>query len=279
MKRICLSLAGLTASVALLFGAATAHAAGELDAIAKRGELRIGYVPSPPGTAKDPVSGEVKGFYVEAARALAEQMGVKPVFIETTWGNFVAGLQSNQFDMSIAATFATVKRAMAVDFTRPILYLGSVGVVKSSETRFTTLADLDKPEIKIAVVQGTAAEDFVRKTIPKAKLVSMGGGNLTAGFLEVAAGRADASFEDSFTASRFVEQQPTTKVIFGDKPVFFLPIAWTVRKGNSELQSVLNIGLENLLISGQWDAMVGQYLKGGRFVDQPNLRDFPKVSE
>jgi len=61
--------------------------------------------------------------------------------------------------------------------------------------------------------------------------------------------------------------------------VFFLPIAWTVRKGNSELQSVLNIGLENLLISGQWDAMVGQYLKGGRFVDQPNLRDFPKVSE
>jgi polar amino acid transport system substrate-binding protein len=272
-KLASLLLAAATACTVL---APSAHAAGELEAITKKGELRIGYIPSPPGAAKDPNTGEVTGFYIDIAKAIAADMNVKPVFVESTWGNFVAGLQAKQFDISIGATFATVKRAMAVDFTDPLFYLGSVAVVKSGESRFKSLQDMNKPDVRIAVVQGTAAEDFVRRTIPNAKLTSIAGGNLTAGFMEVASGRADASFEDSFTAGRFVEQQPSTKVIFGDKPVFFLPVAWTVKKGNSELQEVFNIGLRNLVLSDQMNTIVGKYIKGGRYINTPNLVEFPK---
>ncbi|MBD1553114.1 substrate-binding periplasmic protein [Pseudomonas typographi] len=257
----------------------TAQATGELNKINQAGQLRIGYIPSPPGAVKDPITGELSGFYIDAITALTADMGVKPVFIETTWANFVAGLQSGQFDMSIASTFATVKRAMAVDFTTPLFYLGTVAVVKKDDTRFTTLADMNSPDVKIAVIQGTAAENYVRNNLPKARITALNTGNLTAGFMEVAAGRADVSFEDQFTASRFVEQQPSVKTLFADKPVNFLPIAWTVNKGNQELLSVLNIGLGNLLISGQWDLIVGKYIHGGRFVNQPNLREFPKAAQ
>ncbi|MFC5353760.1 substrate-binding periplasmic protein [Azospirillum himalayense] len=269
-------ISSLVVGALVTFGAVKAQAAGEVEKIVRQGELKIGYIPSPPGTAKDPKTGELTGFYVDAARAIAEQMGVRPVFIETTWANFVAGLQAGQFDMSIGATFATVKRATVVDFTKPIFYLGSVAVVKNDEARFASLADMNKPDVRIAVVQGTAAEDFVRRTIPNAKLTSLAGGNLTAGFMEVAAGRADASFEDLFTATRFTEQQPGVKMLFNDRPVNFLPIAWTVRKGNSELQSVLNVGLDNLLTSGQWDVIAAKYITGGRYVNEPALREFPK---
>lgn len=273
-KLISLMLSATIIAGGLL--AAPAHAAGELDQIVKRGELRIGYIPSPPGTAKDPATGELTGFYVDIAKSIAAQMNVKPVFVETTWANFVAGLQARQFDMSIGATFATVKRAMVVDFTTPLFYLGSVAVVKTSDGRFKTPKDMDKPDVRISVVQGTAAEDYVRLTMPNAKLTSLAGGNLTAGFMEVASGRADASFEDLFTATRFVEQQPSTKVIFANKPVFFLPIAWTVRKGDTELQDVLNIAIRNLVLSNQMNTMVGKYIKGGRYIDSPNLQEFPK---
>lgn len=269
-------ISSLVVGALVTFGAVKAQAAGEVEKIVRQGELKIGYIPSPPGTAKDPKTGELTGFYVDAARAIAEQMGVRPVFIETTWANFVAGLQAGQFDMSIGATFATVKRATVVDFTKPIFYLGSVAVVKNDEARFASLADMNKPDVRIAVVQGTAAEDFVRRTIPNAKMTSLTGGNLTAGFMEVAAGRADASFEDLFTATRFTEQQPGVKMLFNDRPVNFLPIAWTVRKGNSELQSVLNVGLDNLLTSGQWDVIAAKYITGGRYVNEPALREFPK---
>ncbi len=276
MKSLRMFIASLLVGAVAVLGAGTAQAAGEVDKIIRQGELRIGYIPSPPGTAKDPKTGELTGFYVEAAKSIAEQIGVKPVFIETTWANFVAGLQAEQFDMSIGATFATVKRASVVDFTKPLFYLGSVAIVKAGESRFAALADMNKPEIRIAVVQGTAAEDFVRRTIPQAKLTSLAGGNLTAGFMEVAAGRADVSFEDLFTATRFAEQQPGVKMLFQDRPVNFLPIAWTVRKGNSELQSLLNVGLDNLLMSGQWDMIGAKYIEGGRYVNEPVLREYPK---
>ncbi len=272
-KRFAFVLSAIAFCIAAV---SSAHAAGELDQILKRGELRIGYIPSPPGTQKNPATSELTGFYVDMAKSIAADMNVKPVFVETTWANFVAGLQAKQFDISIGATFATVKRAMAVDFTTPLFYLGSVAVVKSGETRFKTPKDMDKPEIRIAVIQGTAAEDYVRHTMPNAKIVSLAGGNLAAGFVEVASGRADASFEDAFTAARFVEQQPSTKVIFSEKPVFFLPIAWTVKKGNTELQDVFNVAIRNLILSGQMNEVVGKYLKGGRYIDSPNLQEFPK---
>ena len=278
MKNRFFNLMLLVAALATtLASISPAQAAGELEQISKRGELRIGYVPSPPGVVKDPSTGEVTGFYVDAARAIAAQMGVKPVFVESTWANFVAGLQANQFDLSIAGTFATVKRAMVVDFSVPLNYLGSVAVVRKTDNRFKSLKDMDNANVRVAVVQGTEAEDFARRTLPNAKLISLGGGNLAAGFLEVAAGRADASFQDMYVATQFVEQQPSTKILFADKPVFFLPIAWTVKKGNAELLSVINVGLDNLLTSGQWDAMAGKYLHGvgGRFVSQPNFRVFP----
>lgn len=278
MKYIKAILITLMSLSPLLFSA-VCPAAGELAKISQAGVLRVGYVPSPPGTMKDPVTGELTGFYIDAIKTITADMGVKPVFVETTWANFVAGLQSNQFDVSIASTFANVKRAMAVDFTAPIFYLGSVAVVKAGDQRFSTLKDMDTPDVKVAVIQGTAAETYVKNNLPNAKVTSLGTGNLTAGFMEVAAGRADVSFEDQFTANRFAAQQPSVKVLFNDKPVNFLPIAWTVNKGNTELLSVLNVGMNNLLVSGAWDATVAKYIKGGRFVDQPNLREFPRIDQ
>ena len=100
-----------------------------MDRILKDKTVKIGYIPSPPAVIKDPASGEVKGFYVDGARYIFKTIGVEPVFVETTWANFAAGLQSGQFDFSIAGTFATVQRAAAVEFTKPIHYLGYSAIV------------------------------------------------------------------------------------------------------------------------------------------------------
>src|SRR6202035_1908376 len=102
MKRafLCLSWTLLALAISVLsWGPASAQTVQEIVA---RGELKIGYIPAPPGTIKDPISNGISGFYVEGIREIARQMGVKPVFVETTWGTFVAGLQSGQFDMAIA---------------------------------------------------------------------------------------------------------------------------------------------------------------------------------
>ncbi len=244
--------------------------------IVNRGVIRIGYIPSPPGAMKDPVSGELQGFYVDGMREIADMMGVKAEFTETTWGNFVAGLQSDQFDISIAGTFATVKRSMVVDFTKPIFYLGYGAVVRVGEERYKTLDDMNNPETRVAVVQGGAAEDFARRNMPDAQITTLATGNLTAPFVEVVASRADVAIEDAFTINQFIRQQPSVTNLFASNPYNFTPIAWTVRKDNRDLLATINIGIDVLLSSGRWDNLARKYGKAGRFIDAVNLKAFPR---
>ena len=273
MRRLalCCSLA-----LAMLAFAAGLGSAQTLQDIVSRGEMKIGYIPAPPGTIKDANTGELSGFYVDGIREIAAMMKVKPVFVETTWGTFVAGLQSGQFDMAIAGTFATVQRAMVVSFTKPIFYLGYGAVVRVNDTRYKTLDDMNTPETRIAVVQGGSAEDFARRNMPKAQIITLATGNLTAGFVEVVAGRADVSLEDAFTINAFVAKQPTVKNLFADNAYNFTPVAWTVRRGNADLLAVLNTGIDILISTGRWDELARPFGANTRHIDAPNFVSFPR---
>jgi polar amino acid transport system substrate-binding protein len=266
------------AMVALVASASAAlpAAAQSVQDIVNRGQIRIGWIPSPPSAFKDPMSGELRGFYIDGAREIASQMGVEPQFIETTWGNFVAGLQSGQFDVSVAGTFATVQRSLVVDFTKPIFYLGYGAVVRADDERYATLKDMNDPETRIAVVQGGAAEDFARRNMPEAQIVTLATGNLTAPFVEVVANRADVAIEDAFTINQFVAKQPSVRNLFAEDPYNFTPIAWAVRKGSSELLTTLNVGIDVLLSTGRWDELAREYVEGGRYINEPNFVEFPR---
>ncbi len=262
--------------LAMIGADARPGAAQTLQDIVSRGEIKIGFIPAPPGTIKDANTGELSGFYVDGIREIAKMMNVKAVFVETTWGTFVAGLQSGQFDMAIAGTFATVQRAMVVSFTKPIFYLGYGAVIRVNETRYKSLDDMNTAETRIAVVQGGSAEDFARRNMPKAQIVTLATGNLTAGFVEVVAGRADVSLEDAFTINAFVAKQPTVKNLFADNAYNFTPIAWTVRRGNTDLLAVLNTGIDILTSTGRWDELARPFGLNTRHIDAPNFVSFPR---
>jgi polar amino acid transport system substrate-binding protein len=264
-------------ALAMIAASIPSSSAQTLQDIVSRGEMKIGYIPAPPGTIKDANTGELSGFYVDGIREIAALMKVKPVFVETTWGTFVAGLQSGQFDMAIAGTFATVQRAMVVSFTKPIFYLGYGAVVRVNDARYKSLDDMNTAETRIAVVQGGSAEDFARRNMPKAQIITLATGNLTAGFVEVVAGRADVSLEDAFTINAFVAKQPTVKNLFADNAYNFTPIAWTVRKGNADLLAVLNAGIDILISTGRWDELARPFGPHTRHIDAPNFVSFPRA--
>jgi ABC-type amino acid transport substrate-binding protein len=266
-----LSFVGVIVSALLtLIGAATAQD-HPLERIIKTKQLKIGYIPSPPSAIKDPATGELSGFYIDAIRLVADQMKVEPVFIETGWLTFPAGLNSGEFDVCVAGTFATIDRAMAVDFTRPLQYLGYSAVVRASDTRFKSLSDMDQPGIKIALVQGAAGHEFARDFFKKAELVVLSTSNLTAPFIEVTAGRADVGIEDAWSVRRYTKEHPEVKDMFRDNPYNLLPIAWTVKKGNTEMLNFMNTAIDYLLSTGRMERMSEAYGPTGRFKEASPL--------
>ncbi len=247
-----------------LAGAAEAQQ-GTLDKILKEKVFNIGYIPSPPGTIKDPKSGELSGFYIDTIRYVADQMKVKPVFHEAKWATFVAGLQSGQFDLSVAATFATIPRALAVDFSRPIHYLGYSAIVKKGDSRFKSLQDIDKPGIKVAVVQGAAGHEYAKQNFKNVQLVVLSTGDLTAPFVEVTAGRVDVGIEDAWATKRYAAKHPEVVDLFAENPYNVLPIAWAIRKGDTQMMNFVNTVVDYLLINGKLQQFANKYGPSGRY--------------
>jgi ABC-type amino acid transport substrate-binding protein len=276
--KMCATVVSLTTTV-LLVGSIQGARAQIMDRILSEKQIKVGYIPSPPGTIKDPATGEVKGYYVDGLQYIFRTIGVEPILIETTWATFAAGLQSGQFDMSIAGTFATVQRAAAVEFTKPISYLGYSAIVKKGDERFKQLSDFNKEGIKIAVVQGGAGQEFVKENFPKATIVALATGNLTAPFVEVAAGRADIGIEDAWQARRFAAMQPGVTNLFEANPYNVLPIAWTVKRGSQDLLNFLNTSIDFMLLTGRWERLSQPYGMTGRYYERPTLYPFGVISE
>jgi ABC-type amino acid transport substrate-binding protein len=258
-------LAAIAIAALSALGAATAGAQ-TMDRILSEKKIKIGFIPSPPGTIKDSKSGELSGFYVDAVRLVFKTANIEPEFVETTWGNFVTGLQSGQFDLSIAGTFATVPRAAAVEFTKPISYLGYSAIVKKGDTRFHEIADLNRADIKIAVIQGGASVEYAKENFPKAPLATLATGNLLAPFVEVTAGRADVGIEDAWQAKRYAREHPEVTDLFDGHPYNVLPIAWSVKRGNADLLNFMNTAIDWLMINDRFQKLAAVYGESGRYV-------------
>ncbi|TPQ51267.1 amino acid ABC transporter, partial [Prosthecomicrobium hirschii] len=130
---------------------------------------RIGTPPGEPWFFKDQRSGEWKGIGWGAGLALARELGVKAVAVETTWGTAIAGLQANQFDVLFAMD-ATPQRALAIDFPVQPMFYYALGVLARDGQAAKTWADLDKPEVRIGVVLGTSPDRELTRRLPNAKI-------------------------------------------------------------------------------------------------------------
>ncbi len=171
-KNITTTLAGLLVAITAIFTAGQVSAQGQStwQAIKERGTLRIGVTQAPPWFFKDPASTEWTGLGSSIGKQMAKTLGVKFAPVEVTWGTAVAALQANKIDIMFVLD-ATPKRALAIDFpAQPLLYY-ALAVLADDKLEISNWSDLNKPDIKIAVTQGTTMDRYVSSRLDKAKIL------------------------------------------------------------------------------------------------------------
>jgi polar amino acid transport system substrate-binding protein len=221
--------------------------------------LRVGYIVFPPAVSKGPTADNPTGHMVDAARIIASQMSVEASFQEATWTTFAAGLQAKQYDVVVAPLFATPSRATAVAFTKPLYYLGMSIIAKRGETRFTSLGDLNNSTVQIAVNQGGANQQFARRYFPKAKLTELST-DIPQVLSEVVAGRAGAAIADTWSVSKFAEQnKDAVQVLFSGQPLDVTAISWAVRPEDTRLLRFLDTSIEYLDTTGKMKELEEKY--------------------
>jgi cyclohexadienyl dehydratase len=165
-----------------------------LERIKAAGALRIGTTGdyAPFSLESD---GKLSGADIELAIALAHTLGAAPVFVRTSWPHLLDDLRANDFDLAIGGVSATPARAAAGTLSKPYLSGGKTILARCSDgARFTSLAALDRPGVRIIVNPGGTNEQYVRANIHRAA-VRVYADNKTI-FDEIRAGRADAMITD-----------------------------------------------------------------------------------
>jgi polar amino acid transport system substrate-binding protein len=234
-----------------------------IDRIRASGTLRAGAATALPWLGQNPTTHEFFGPSVEMGKDLADMLGVKLVLIPSGYDTIIAGLQANQFDITIAALSATEKRKQVVEFVNYTI-AGTCYAVLKDNTQVNTLEDLNQPSVSIGTWTGTGTEQVVKQKYTKATLNSVvmpvPGSNRMA---EVIEKRIDAATLDSPRALLVVHQFPQLKIIPGGPnkciahPDLPVPIGIAIVKGDPTFEAWLTAAVAQL--QGKIDAAITKY--------------------
>lgn len=231
-----------------------------LQRVISQGELRVGYLVWDPCVRRDERTGTLTGIYPRMIEAIADAVGVEVSWHESSLANFRAGLTSRQFDVFVGAVFITIPRATSASYTKPIAYIGNSGVVRQDgDFRPESISDLDRPGIRIATLQGQAMEEFIKRRFPRADLLVLSGGDLTAPLAAVSAGRADIGLMNAVTVMKYAgEHEEVVPVLTDANQIEVLPLAWAVRHEDDDLRSFLDSAIEYLQATGRVQEYQGE---------------------
>src|SRR5579864_3572395 len=188
--RYALAIGSGAALASALAAPASAEAAADntLDRIRSTKVMRIAVLPGElPYFNKDLATGTWSGFSIEMANDIAKLLDVKLEYIESTYGNSILDLQANKIDLGFALN-PTPQRALVVDFTS-LVFPHPFGAMLRKGLEAKTWADINKPEVKIAVDVGSANEAVARRFAPNATIKSLKSRDEV--MLEMASGRVD----------------------------------------------------------------------------------------
>ncbi len=106
--------------------------------------------------------GEMKGFDVDVAKAVADELGVEVCFATPDWDLVTAGSWGDRWDISIGSMTPTLTRAEVVTFSTPYVYTPAQ-FAATTDSGITSLADLEGQVICLAAA--TTYLDWMNGTL------------------------------------------------------------------------------------------------------------------
>ncbi|MBM7616916.1 cystine transport system substrate-binding protein [Weissella uvarum] len=181
----------------------TASADSYKSQLKHKGELTIGLEGTyAPFSYKDK-SGKLVGYDVEVAKAVAKEMGLKPVFVQTKFDSLVSGLDSNKYDVVYNDMGKTKQREKHYAFGGDYLKSQAVIIVKK-----------DSDIHKVSQLKGKKAAQTTSSNYGQAALKAKANIVSAPGFAEsldlVNSGKADATLNAEDAWGVYKKQHPKT---------------------------------------------------------------------
>jgi polar amino acid transport system substrate-binding protein len=177
MKKWIIVLASLlllfTGCAQLNSNTAKSSASPVIDRILQRGELAVGMAGNMPPLNMTTKEGELIGYEVDLAKAMARAMGVRAKLQVIPFAELLPALQSGKIDLIVSNMTITPGRNLKVAFVGPYFTSGKAFLTKIRTIALADEAtDIDAKNTKLVALKGSTSQAFVEEAIPDATLVT-----------------------------------------------------------------------------------------------------------
>ena len=222
-----------------------------IERIEQRGRILIGTTGDyRPLSFREP-DGTYWGFGIEMAKKIAGYLNVNIDFVPTSWPTLTADVMAEPqtFDLAIGGITITDARKETMLMSEGYLVNGKTILCRASEAdRYQSLADLDKPEVRVMVNPGGLNEKFANENLTHAKIIVYDKNEEIPA--RVAEGMADVMITEITEAPYYVQTDPRLAAPLLKAPFTHGEIGVLMRKGQEDLLAHVNAVIRQMKADG-----------------------------
>jgi cyclohexadienyl dehydratase len=179
---------------------------GGLPQLLQRGSVRVCSTGDyRPFTFRDS-QGNWSGLDIEMAHDMAARLGVRLDLVPTRWASLVNDL-GNKCDVAMGGISITLDRAKHAGYSAPYLRDGKAAIVRCDDrSKFQTLADIDRPGVRVVVNPGGTNAQFDKDHLHFAQVVDYPDNNTI--FEQLTDNAADVMITDTSEIRWQTDQNP-----------------------------------------------------------------------
>ncbi len=220
-----------------------------IDSILQRGTLVVGTTGHYPPLTVESKTGELMGLDIDLVKLMAKAMGVKAEIKKMSIDDLIPATEQGRIDMAVAGISITPKRNLRVAFVGPYFVIGqSLLTTKDRVQHMKGPDDINMPEFRLAVAEGTTGAEVARVLAPKATVVKAK--NMEAALDMLIAKKVDALMADQpfCVVAAFLNKD---KGLAASDPFTFEPLGIALPGNDSLLMNWVQNFLMMLEANGQ----------------------------
>ena len=222
-----------------------------IERIVERGTLLVGTTGDYRPLSYREADGNYWGFGIEMAEKIAGHIGVGIEYVQTSWPTLTADVlaEPQTFDLAIGGITITNTRKETMLMSDGYLANGKTILCRSSETdRYQSLADLDKPEVRVMVNPGGLNEKFANENLPHSTIIVYQKNEEIP--TQVAEGNADVMITEITEAPWYVQNDPRLAAPLLNTPFTHGEIGVLMRRGQDDLLTLVNAVIAQMKADG-----------------------------
>ncbi|WP_052711574.1 ABC transporter substrate-binding protein, partial [Elstera litoralis] len=187
---------------------------------------------------RNPRDSQLRGIDIDLAKTLSNDLGVAPVFVDSSFASFMDDLDTDKCDIAMFGIGHTEARRARIDLTEPHLRSGMYGITTKTNSSIRNWADIDQPGRVVAVQKGTVMEPYMLQNAKKAEVRVIVPPDTRED--EVLSGRADVFMTDYPYSLRMQFQHDWARVIAPPQIVNPVDYGFAIKKGQPDWLARIN---------------------------------------